>query len=61
MQAVGDGGIAVAAAGIQAVTSGGFGVTVQADADPDAEIPERLQHGPAQQGAVGLDREVDLG
>ena len=61
MQAVGDGGIAVAAAGIQSVTSGGFGVTVQADADPDAEISERLQHWAAQQGAVSLHREVDLG
>ena len=57
-QAVGHRVIAVAAALVTAVAAGGFGVAVQADADPDAEAAERFQHGPAEQRAVGLDRDV---
>jgi hypothetical protein len=60
-EAIGDVVEAVAAAGVAAMTAGGLGVTVQADPHPDAEIPEHLEHGPAEAGAVSLDRYVDPG
>ena len=61
VEAIGDVVEAVATAGVAAMTAGGFGVTVQAHPHPDAEIPEHLEHGLVETGAVGLDRHVDPG
>ena len=39
---------------------GGLDVAVQADPDADAELLQRVEHARAQQGAVGLNADVDL-
>jgi hypothetical protein len=60
-EAIGDVVVAVATAGVAAMAAGGLGVTVQAHPHPDAEMPEHLEHGLVETGAVSLDRYVDLG
>lgn len=60
VQAIGDRAEAVTAVGIAAVPPRRFGVAVQADTDLDMKPLERLEHGPLEQGPVGLQRQVHL-
>jgi hypothetical protein len=52
---------AITAITIAAMTPGGLGVAVQTDADADAEILERSQHGRTEEGPVGLDADIYSG
>src|SRR6185437_1470877 len=51
---------AVIAVGVAAVASRGFEAAVQADADPDIQVLDRLQQGPVEESPIGLDSEVDV-
>ena len=57
----GDRGEAVAAVRVEPVPAGRFGVSVQADADPDPQALERGQHRTVEESAVGLQGDVHHG
>jgi hypothetical protein len=42
------------------VPAGRLGISVQADTDPDSRVPEHGEHSLIEQGAVGLQRDIDL-